>query len=95
MQVTKANFESEKWGFSDGTAKFNADLNDAAFQEKLNNREIGFYKGDVLRVRLRTVQTMQTSGKFKTEYSIEEVIEDQHRSLPKQSDFCISVWKSN
>lgn len=82
LKVTKANFEKGKWGFSDGTAKFGADVNDAAFQEKLDKREIGFYKGDVLRVMLKTVQTTQSSGNFKTKYSIERVLE--HRPLPVQ-----------
>lgn len=85
LKVTKANFEKGKWGFSDGTAKFGADVNDADFQRKLDNREIGFYKGDVLRVMLRTTQTTQPSGNFKTKYSIEQVLE--HRPLPAQTDF--------
>jgi hypothetical protein len=84
LKVTKANLDDKKgkWGFSDGTAKFGADVNDAAFQEKLDKREIGFYKGDVLRVVLKTVQTSQPSGTLKTKYSIEQVLE--HRPLPTQ-----------
>jgi hypothetical protein len=82
LKVVKANFEEGKWTFSDGTAKFNASINDQVFERKLDNREIGFYKGDVLRVRLKTVQALQPSGRFKTDYSIEEVID--HRPLPTQ-----------
>lgn len=86
LKVTKANFDDKKgrWGFSDGTAKFGADVNDAIFQEKLDKREIGFYKGDVLRVMLKTVQTTQPSGRLKTKYSIEQVLE--HRPLPTQAN---------
>jgi hypothetical protein len=84
LKVIKVNFAEKKgrWTFSDGTAQFGADVNDAAFQWKLDNREIGFYKGDVLRVMLKTIQTAQPSGTFKTKYSIEQVLE--HRPLPTQ-----------
>jgi|HubBroStandDraft_6_1064221.scaffolds.fasta_scaffold01782_8 hypothetical protein len=85
LKVTKANLDDKKgkWGFSDGTAKFGADVNDAAFQEKLDKREIGFYKGDVLRVVLKTVQTAKPSGTLKTKYSIEQVLE--YKPQPAQA----------
>lgn len=41
LKVIKANFDKGKWGFSDGTAKFGAEINDAAFHEKLDKRETG------------------------------------------------------
>jgi hypothetical protein len=82
LNVIKVDFEKGKWRFSDGTAKFAAAINDSVFQAKLDNREIGFYKGDVLRVRLKTTQIVQAAGNLKTEYSIEEVLE--HSPLPKQ-----------
>jgi hypothetical protein len=86
LKVIKVDFEEGAWRFSDGTAKFGARINDAVFQEKLDKREVGFYKGDVLRVRLETVQTLQPSGKLKTDYSIEEVLDHQpeptQRRLP-------------
>lgn len=82
LRIVKANFEEGKWMFWDGEAKFNASLNDPVFQQKLDNREVGFFKGDVLRVKLKTVQTTLPSGKFKTEYSIEEVLD--HTPQPTQ-----------
>lgn len=83
LKVMKANFDKGKWSFSDGTAKFNADIKDAAFQHKLDNREIGFYKGDALRVKLRTVQTKKADGSFRTEYTIEQVL--KYEPSPTQS----------
>src|SRR5438552_10196545 len=83
LRVIKVDFEKGTWRFSDGTARFGARINDALFEEKLDKREIGFYKGDVLRVRLKTVQTTHPSGKLKTEYSIEEVLE--YRPIPTQA----------
>ena len=92
LKVTKANFEKGKWGFSDGTAKFGADVNDADFQRKLDNREIGFYKGDVLRVLLKTTQTAQPTGNFRTQYTIERVLE--HRALAIQSEMTLPLSKT-
>lgn len=75
LSIVTANFEKGKWRFSDGTAKFSADLNDPGFRQRLDNREIGFYKGDVLRVSLTTSQTLKPDGKVQSKYSIEKVIE--------------------
>jgi hypothetical protein len=75
LRVVKANFEKGKWGFSDGTTKFGADIHDPGFQGRLDAREIGFYKGDVLRVLLRTVQTLADGGRFTTTYHIDQVLE--------------------
>jgi hypothetical protein len=50
VKVTTANFEQGKWRFSDGSSKFSAKIADPVFQQKLDSREEGFYKGDVLRV---------------------------------------------
>ena len=75
LRVIKANFEKGKWGFSDGTTKFGADIHDPIFQQRLNAREIGFYKGDVLRVLLETVQTLGDGGRFTTAYHIHHVLE--------------------
>jgi len=51
----------------------------------LDAREEGFFKGDVLRVLLRTSQQPTAGADFKSEYSIEKVFE--HLSSPKQEKF--------
>lgn len=75
LKVVTANFGKGKWRFSDGAAKFSADIEDRAFRQRLDNREIGFYKGDSLRVMLRTSQVLKQDGKISTKNSILEVIE--------------------
>jgi len=82
LNVVTANFEKGKWRFSDGTSKFSADLNDPAFRQRLESREVGFFKGDVLRVNLTSSQTVKPDGKVHSEYSIDKVIE--YRPGPTQ-----------
>lgn len=84
LRVIRANFEKGKWGFSDGSASFSADIEDEVFLKQLDDHEIGFFKGDVLRVRLKTVQVVATDQDFKTQYVIEQVIE--HRHAPRQQE---------
>jgi hypothetical protein len=75
------NFEKGKWGFSDGNAVFSADISDEEFRRRLDAGEIGFYKGDVLRVRLTTVQTISPNGEFQSKYLIEQVIDHIHSAI--------------
>lgn len=83
LRVVRANFEKGKWGFSDGAANFSADITDQAFKQKLDAREIGFFKGDTLRVMLKITQVISPEGQtFQTTYEIERVI--QHIHAPKQ-----------
>ena len=82
VKVVTAGFEEGKWKFSDGSAKFTATIADPVFQEKLDNREEGFYKGDVLKVVLTSTQTEKDDGKIQTKHTIREVLE--HRQVPRQ-----------
>ena len=90
LKVVTANFEKGKWKFSDGGSKFNASIADPVFQQKLDDRQEGFFKGDVLRAVIKTEQTEKTNGKIQTQYTIEEVLEHrqvgtQQRLLPPSS----------
>ena len=90
LKVATANFEKGKWRFSDGTTRFSADISDPEFQAKLDSREEGFYKDDVLRVMLESEQTESTNGKIQTKYRIKEVLEhkragQQKYLLPKRT----------
>jgi hypothetical protein len=82
VKVVTANFEDGKWKFSDGSSKFSATIADPVFQQKLANRQEGFYKGDVLRVVLRSTQTEKKGGKIQTNHIIQEVLE--HRQAVGQ-----------
>jgi hypothetical protein len=83
VKVVTAGFEDNKWKFSDGSSKFNATIADPVFQEKLDNHQEGFYKGDVLRVVLKSTQTEKANGKIQTQYTIRKVIE--HRRASSQT----------
>jgi hypothetical protein len=79
LRVVRANFEKGKWGFSDGSASFSADIEDDNFKKQLDAREIGFYKGDILRVILKTTQIVTPDHQqFQTNRVIETVIEHIH-----------------
>jgi hypothetical protein len=82
LRVTRANFEKGKWGFSDGTANFSADIEDEDFKRKLDAGEVGFFKGDILFVVLATTQAVSRGDAFRTTYTIQKVIE--HRHAPRQ-----------
>jgi hypothetical protein len=82
VTVVTANFEQGKWRFSDGASKFSATLADPIFQQKLDARLEGFYKGDILRVRIKTEQTEKANGKIITVHTIEEVLD--HQEPPSQ-----------
>ena len=79
LRVVRANFESGKWGFSDGAAKFSAIITDNVFQQKLDSGAEGFYKGDTLRVILTVTQTIDADGQpLNTKYEIERVLGHTH-----------------
>ena len=78
LTVVTANFEKGKWKFSDGTAKFNAEMNDTEFKQRLDNHQEGFYKGDVLRVRMTITQMASPNGNLQARYSIDRVLEHRH-----------------
>jgi len=84
LRVVRANFEKGKWGFSDGSAHFSADVEDDDFRRRLDAREVGFYKDDVLRVLLRTTQTIMPGNQFQTQRVIVRVL--QHIHAPRQQD---------
>lgn len=84
LRVASVSFEKNKWRFSDGGPSFPADVNDKGFLQRLDTRVEGFYKGDLLRVELTTVQDT-CKGKLKATHSIDRVIEHIH--TPEQTEF--------
>jgi hypothetical protein len=93
LRVVRANFEHGKWGFSDGTATFSAEISDEHFMRQLDAREIGFYKGDKLRVMLTTTQIVSAEESFQTKYVIDRVI--QHIHAPRQQELPIPEHDSS
>ena len=79
VRVTRPNLEEGKWGFSDGAAKFSAEISDESFKKRVNDGDEGFFKGDTLDVILSITQTIGPDGtKFQTKYEIEKVIDHKH-----------------
>lgn len=91
FEVVKPSFdENLKWVFSDGNAKFSADMEDHSFLEKIDSRSVSFSKGTVLRVRLRR-KSAQTPSGLRTEYRVLKVLgvippAQQLSLLPIQGD---------
>jgi hypothetical protein len=79
LQIESISFkESNKWKFSNGSIIFNAQILDANFLERIDNGDLRFGKGDILKVQLRTSQYI-VHNKLKTEYQVIKVIE--HRAV--------------
>jgi len=78
LKISKVNFESGKWTFSDGTSKFGATIEDQSFLSRVNQREEGFYAGDTLHVDLTTSQKLLPNNKIELKHSIVRVIRHIH-----------------
>lgn len=72
--VSLAFKEDNKWRLTDGQATYSVFLKDAAFQNRVDNNDVAFAKGDVLICDLRTIQWQIPDG-VKTEYEVTKVHE--------------------
>jgi hypothetical protein len=79
--IAVASFaEGYKWRLSEGDAAvFTASIEDPVFRARIDNGE-PFRKGDMLRVRMRSVQT-QRGDKLHVERSVVEVVEHIGRAV--------------
>ena len=76
VKVERLSFKpGTRWRFSDGSSSFSATIADKDFLERLENRQEGFYKGDLLRVEMHTVQSTTLDGKLSATNVIEKVYE--------------------
>ena len=75
--ISLAFREGNKWRLTDGQATFSVSMIDKDFQQRVDNNELAFAKGDVLVCDMRTVQWQTIQG-LKTEYEIVSV----NRHLP-------------
>jgi hypothetical protein len=65
-----------QWRLREGASSFGAYIRDADFWERVHRREISFAERDMLRVRLRVVQTIDAAtGRLKAEHTVVRVIE--------------------
>lgn len=75
MQIEAAVFkDNNKWKFDNGGSPINAAILDEEFLRKIDSGELRFGKGDLLKVKLKTIQTF-AHGKLKTEFQVIEVLE--------------------
>lgn len=84
LQIESISFkEKNKWRFNNGGATINASISDEAFLQKIDSGLLRFGKGDLLKVKLKTIQFLAHT-KLKTEFEVVEVIE--HKTT-KQEEF--------
>lgn len=75
IQIEAAVFkDNNKWKFDNGGSPINAAILDEEFLRKIDSGELRFGKGDLLKVKLKTIQTF-AHGKLKTEFQVIEVLE--------------------
>ncbi|NWK75708.1 hypothetical protein HYG93_15850 [Acinetobacter sp. SwsAc6] len=75
VQIEAAVFkDNNKWKFDNGGSPINAAILDEGFLRKIDAGELRFGKGDLLKVKLKTIQTF-AHGKLKTEFQVIEVLE--------------------
>ena len=66
--------EGNKWRFSDGSLTFYAAIEDEGFLDRVHRGVEAFRNGDMLRCRMRLVQSLR-EGELHTEYRLAEVVE--------------------
>jgi hypothetical protein len=76
VEIVQLGYESnKKWRLREGAASFSAPISDDKFWEKVHRREIHFAEGDMLRIRLRVIQTLRADGKLTAEHRVLEVLD--------------------
>ncbi len=63
-----------KWRLSDGNATSNVAIADRVFLERVDARQESFFKGDLLKCKIRT-QQWQTESGLRTEHEVLKVVE--------------------
>jgi hypothetical protein len=85
LEVASVTFiEGNKWRFSDGQQVFFAAVEDPGFLERVDAGREAFRKGDMLRCRVRVVQSRRADG-LHTDRFVMEVIEH----IPRQTQLSI------
>jgi hypothetical protein len=62
VRIVKANFLGDKWSVSDGSKPFEVVMEDGDFKRRVHAREVGFFDGDMYRVRMITEQKLDGRG---------------------------------
>lgn len=76
LEVVTATFDGTRlWRVNDGSNVFNVGIEDHDFVSRIESGQVAFRKGDVLRVVMRTEQSIGPSGKLSTQHTIKTVVE--------------------
>lgn len=75
VQIASVSFEGRKWRLSDGNLTFWAAVEDAEFIADVERRLEQFAKGDMLRCRMRVIQTRRPTGGLHTECHVVRVLQ--------------------
>lgn len=73
LSIVRADFTGGKWRFHDGMARFWATIEDEAFKERIASGE-KFGSRDILRCRIREVQTQDEQGNLHADIAVAEVL---------------------
>lgn len=89
LAIIRLSFNRDhKWGFTDGTTKISARINDEGFWQDIQSG-IRFAKGDHVLVKLRTRTFRTEADDLKSEYSVEQVVRHIPRRPSQQIPFDI------
>ncbi len=67
--------EGNKWTVDDGNTQYSVVVEDEDYISKIEKNEVGFSKGDILKVKMRSVQYVtHNSQKLKKDFFIEKVL---------------------
>lgn len=85
FQLSSVSFEGDKWRLSDGTQTFGVSVEDTTFIDEVSRGEL-FGKGDMLRCRMRVIQSRRPEGGLRTEYHVVQVIAHLPRAQQLELD---------
>jgi hypothetical protein len=87
LQIKTITFNlSNKWQFTQGDEKINANILDTEFIEKIYTGKISFSDGDILKVLLEK-ELYQNNGKLKKDYRILKVLDHIKTHTQDELDF--------
>jgi hypothetical protein len=78
LQIAQVSIEGRKWRLSDGTSPFWASIEDPQFLADIESGE-KFAQGDMLRCRVRFIQTRSGAGGLHTDYHVVQVLQHMPR----------------
>lgn len=75
LQIINVAFEHGKWRFSNGSDTFYASIEDESFINSVKKNQQQFGSTDRLKVKLRTAQKIDKTGKLKSDFTVLKVLE--------------------